>query len=79
MPYEVAYRAATQAMFSIGFSISHSDKASGILTGSRTVGVTEMKKELDSDPVEDAKGRRAGLGSDHNRPPMGNHSEGGDA
>lgn len=45
VPYETAYRAVTQAMFSLGYSISHSDKASGILTGTRTVGVTEMKKE----------------------------------
>lgn len=44
--YEVAYRAATQALFSLGYSITHSDKASGILTGSRMVGVTEMKKEV---------------------------------
>ena len=40
VPYEVAYRAATQALFSLGYSIDHSDKASGILTGSRAVGVT---------------------------------------
>jgi hypothetical protein len=46
VPYELAYRAATQAFFSIGFSITHSDKASGILTGSRMVGVTEMKQEM---------------------------------
>lgn len=45
VPFETAYRAVTQAMFSLGYSISHSDKASGILTGTRTVGVTEMKKE----------------------------------
>jgi len=44
--YELAYRAATQAMFSLGYSISHSDKVSGILTGSRTVGVTEMRQEV---------------------------------
>lgn len=44
--YEVAYRAATQAMFSIGYTISHSDKTSGILTGSRTVGVTEMREDV---------------------------------
>jgi hypothetical protein len=46
VPYDVAYRAATQAFFSIGFSITHSDKPSGILTGSRTVGVTEMKQQV---------------------------------
>jgi hypothetical protein len=46
VPYDVAYRSATQAFFSIGFSITHSDKASGILTGSRMVGVTEMKREM---------------------------------
>jgi hypothetical protein len=45
VPYEVAYQAATQAMFTIGYTISHSDKVSGLLTGSRVIGVTEMKKE----------------------------------
>jgi hypothetical protein len=46
VPYDLAYRAATQAMFSIGYTISHSDKTSGILTGSRTVGVTEMRQDV---------------------------------
>lgn len=46
VPYDLAYRAATQAMFSIGYTISHSDKTSGILTGSRTVGVTEMREDV---------------------------------
>jgi len=45
VPYDLAYRAATQAFFSIGFSITHSDKPSGILTGSRTVGVKEMRQQ----------------------------------
>jgi len=46
VPYEVAYRAATQALFSLGYSINHSDKVSGILTGSRMVGVAKMKKQI---------------------------------
>jgi hypothetical protein len=45
VPYEVAYGAATQAMFSLGYKIDHSDKASGILTGSRTVGLKAAKEE----------------------------------
>jgi len=45
-PYELAYRAATQALFSLGYSIDHSDKVSGILTGSRMIGVAEMKKQI---------------------------------
>jgi len=52
VPYELAYRAATQAFFSIGFSITHSDKASGILTGSRMVGVTEMRQEVQKSKEE---------------------------
>jgi hypothetical protein len=44
--YDIAYRSATQALLSVGYSISHSDKASGILTGSRTVGVTEMREDV---------------------------------
>jgi hypothetical protein len=44
--YDVAYRSATQALLSLGYSITHSDKTSGILTGSRTVGVTEMKAQI---------------------------------
>lgn len=46
VPYDLAYRSATQALFSLGYSISHSDKTSGIVTGSRTVGVTEMRAEV---------------------------------
>lgn len=46
VPYDLAYRAATQAMFSLGYSIEHSDKASGILTGSRMVGVTAHREEI---------------------------------
>ena len=57
VPFEVAYRAATQALFSIGYSISHSDKASGILTGSRTVGVTEMKRDVQRAKEEQKKYR----------------------
>src|SRR3989338_1073701 len=44
--YDIAYRSATQALLSVGYSISHSDKASGILTGSRAVGVTEMREDV---------------------------------
>jgi hypothetical protein len=44
--FEVAYRSATQALLSLGYSINHSDRASGILTGSRSVGVTEMRQEV---------------------------------
>ncbi len=44
--YDLAYRSATQALLSLGFAISHSDKISGILTGSRAVGVTEMKQDV---------------------------------
>ncbi len=46
VPYEIAYRAATQALFSLGYSIDQSDKVSGILTGSRMIGVAEMKKQI---------------------------------
>lgn len=44
--FDIAYRSATQALLSLGYSISHSDKASGILTGSRSVGVTEMRQDV---------------------------------
>ena len=44
--YDLAYRSATQALLSLGYSISHSDKTSGILTGSRTVGVTQMREDV---------------------------------
>ena len=44
--YDTAYRSAMQALLSLGYSISHSDKASGILTGSRTVGVTQMREDV---------------------------------
>ncbi|MBI4529217.1 MAG: hypothetical protein HY695_35920 [Deltaproteobacteria bacterium] len=43
---DTAYRSATQALLSLGYSITHSDKTSGILTGSRSVGVTEMKQQV---------------------------------
>ncbi len=35
LPYDEAYTAATNGLFSLGFTISHSDKESGILTGNR--------------------------------------------
>jgi len=44
--YDTAYRSATQALLSIGYAINHSDKTSGILTGTRAVGVTEMKDQV---------------------------------
>ena len=43
VPYEVAYRAATQALFSLGYKVDHSDKTSGLLTGSRMVDVQAAK------------------------------------
>lgn len=36
LPYEQAYMAAANGLFSLGFAVEHSDKASGILTGQRT-------------------------------------------
>ncbi len=42
--YEIAYQAAMHAFFSIGYSIQHSDRASGVLTGSRLVDIKEEKK-----------------------------------
>lgn len=44
-PYDVSWRAATQAMFTLGYSIGHSEKASGILNGSRMVGVADFEQE----------------------------------
>ncbi len=44
--YDTAYRSAMQALLSLGYSISHSDKTSGILTGSRSVGVTQMREDV---------------------------------
>ena len=38
-----AYNAAMQAFFSLGYSINHTDKTSGIITGSRTTGTKEAK------------------------------------
>jgi hypothetical protein len=46
--YDRAYRAATQAFFSLGYSIGHSDKVSGILGGSRMTGVAEAKKDQEA-------------------------------
>lgn len=34
--YDDAYKAAANGLFSLGFSVTHSDKDSGILTGTRT-------------------------------------------
>lgn len=34
-PYDEAYKAAANALFALGFTIGHSDKDSGILTGHR--------------------------------------------
>lgn len=44
-PYDVSWRAATQAMFTLGYSIEHSEKTSGILNGSRMVGVEDFEQE----------------------------------
>jgi len=44
--FDIAYRSATQALLSLGYSISHSDKTSGILTGSRSAGVTQMREDV---------------------------------
>ena len=49
--YDVAYRAASQAFFSLGYSIGHSDKASGILTGTRMTGVKESKEDQQTKAV----------------------------
>jgi len=35
LPYDEAYHAAANALFSLGFTVSHSDKSSGILSGAR--------------------------------------------
>jgi len=35
LPYDEAYRAASNGLFSLGFTIDHSDKESGIITGTR--------------------------------------------
>lgn len=36
LPYDEAYQAAMNGLFSLGFTIEHSDKASGVLTGKRS-------------------------------------------
>jgi hypothetical protein len=36
IPYDRAYVAATNAFFAIGYSLKHTDKASGIIVGSRS-------------------------------------------
>jgi len=42
-PYDIAYRAATHALFALGLTITHSDKESGILNATRTVENTGQK------------------------------------
>ena len=42
-PQNIAYNAAMQAFFSLGYSINHTDKDSGVITGSRTTGTKEAK------------------------------------
>lgn len=44
VPYDVAWGAAAQAMFSLGYSIDFTDKTSGILTGSRMAGVKAFEE-----------------------------------
>jgi hypothetical protein len=36
LPYDEAYQAAMNGLFSLGFTIDHSDKESGVVTGKRT-------------------------------------------
>ncbi len=36
LPYEEAYQAAMNGLFSLGFTIDHSDKVSGVVTGKRS-------------------------------------------
>lgn len=43
VPQNTAYNAAMQAFFSLGYSINHTDKDSGVITGSRTTGTQEAK------------------------------------
>jgi len=35
-PYDVAFRAATHALFALGLTVTHTEKSSGILTATRT-------------------------------------------
>ncbi|MFH1748208.1 MAG: hypothetical protein ABIG44_14330 [Planctomycetota bacterium] len=35
LPYDEAYKAAANGLFSLGFTISHSDKESGVISGKR--------------------------------------------
>lgn len=41
----VAYQAAIQSFFSLGYSITHTDENSGIITGSRVSGTEEAKQD----------------------------------
>ncbi len=43
LPYSDAYRAAANGLFSLGFTIGHSDKESGIVTGQRHDPQTGLK------------------------------------
>lgn len=45
VPYDTAYQAAMQALFSLGYSISHTEKASGIITGCRMIDVQAAKQD----------------------------------
>jgi len=42
-PYDIAYRAATHALFALGLTITHSEKESGILNATRIVEHTGQK------------------------------------
>jgi len=42
-PQNIAYNASIQAFFDLGYSIKHTDKVSGVITGSRTTGTEEAK------------------------------------
>lgn len=42
----IAYQAAIQAFFSLGYSISHTDENSGIISGSRVSGTEEAKQDI---------------------------------
>lgn len=43
LPYDEAYRAASNGLFSLGFTIGHSDKESGIISGTRNDPRTGLK------------------------------------
>jgi len=46
MSYDAAYKAASNAFFAIGYSIKHSDKASGIIVGAKSDPGTGKKVAL---------------------------------